>query len=58
MEPRLNVEKKPQMIHEELPWRQESRRKRRFSIEALEERIAPDHYKSTSGAGIPNNPNL
>jgi hypothetical protein len=51
MEPRLNVEKKPQAYPEAPLARPESRLRSRFSIEPLEERIAPDKDKYGSGIG-------
>ena len=51
MELRPNVEKKPQAYSEALRQRPETRQKSRFSIEPLEERIAPDKDKYGSGIG-------
>jgi hypothetical protein len=54
MEPRPNVAKKPQAIPEAPLARPETRLESRFSIEALEERIAPK--KGWGGDPLPPEP--
>jgi hypothetical protein len=51
MEPRSNVPKTPEGSSEGLPRHVESRLKGRFSIEPLEERIAPDKGGTGGSAG-------
>jgi hypothetical protein len=53
MEPRPNVEKKPQPHSEPSTPLSEGRQKNRFFIERLEERIAPARDKGTGGSGTP-----
>ena len=53
MELRPNVEKKPQAYSEALRQRPETRQKSRFSIEPLEERIAPKTKGSGGDPGYP-----